>query len=137
VLHTWQFSEGQQFAAGDVLAEIETEKATVELPAEEDGILGRILVVAGEMSDVGAPLAVSRGVEEGDDAIEQALAQPCALSSENGEPDSPEANPDANAIGPASTDSSDSIVADEQHHKVGKTAGAESASTQRLFATPI
>lgn len=55
---SWSVKEGDTVAAGDCLAEIESEKAVVELEAEQDGVLGRILVQAGSETDVGAPIAV-------------------------------------------------------------------------------
>lgn len=43
----WLKREGEAVASGDVLAEIETDKATVELEADEDGILGQVIKPAG------------------------------------------------------------------------------------------
>lgn len=45
----WLKQEGEAVAAGDVLVEIETDKATVELEADEDGILGPVIKPAGSM----------------------------------------------------------------------------------------
>ena len=58
VLSTWLIDEGRPFLAGETLAEIETEKALVDLPAEQDGILGRVLAHSGDSVEVGAPIAV-------------------------------------------------------------------------------
>ncbi|MBM3487392.1 MAG: pyruvate dehydrogenase complex E1 component subunit beta [Alphaproteobacteria bacterium] len=46
-LARWHKSEGDRVAAGDVIAEIETDKATMEVEAVDDGILGKIVVPAG------------------------------------------------------------------------------------------
>ncbi len=46
-LASWLKSEGDQVEAGDVICEIETDKATMEVEAVDDGILGKILVAAG------------------------------------------------------------------------------------------
>src|SRR5690606_30401944 len=53
---------------GDCLAEIETEKAVIEFNAEQSGVLGRILVQAGEDTAVGTPIAVllAQGEKEAD-----------------------------------------------------------------------
>ena len=66
-LATWQKKEGDRVAAGDVLAEIETDKATMEVEAVDEGVLGRILVPAGsENVAVNTPIALL--LAEGEDA---------------------------------------------------------------------
>jgi pyruvate dehydrogenase E2 component (dihydrolipoamide acetyltransferase) len=54
----WARHEGDAYATGDVLAEIETDKALMELLAYDDGVLLQILVGEGESADLGAPIAV-------------------------------------------------------------------------------
>jgi pyruvate dehydrogenase E2 component (dihydrolipoamide acetyltransferase) len=44
----WKVKEGDSFAAGDVLVEIETDKATIDVEAQDDGVMGKILVSLGE-----------------------------------------------------------------------------------------
>ncbi|GMH52275.1 hypothetical protein TrRE_jg10291, partial [Triparma retinervis] len=66
VIGKWNLEEGASFSAGDVLAEIETDKATVDFDAQDDGVLARILVPAGQEVACGTPIAVS--VEEESDA---------------------------------------------------------------------
>ena len=66
-LSKWVKAEGDAVAIGDVLAEVETDKATVEMEAPEEGILGKILVPDGtEGVKVNAPIAWL--LEEGEDA---------------------------------------------------------------------
>jgi pyruvate dehydrogenase E2 component (dihydrolipoamide acetyltransferase) len=60
----WLRSEGDQVANGDVLAEIETDKATMELVARGDGILRKIFVGAGGTAPVGAVIAVIAAKDE-------------------------------------------------------------------------
>ena len=67
----WLKKEGDKIASGDVLAEIETDKATMEMAAFDEGILGKIYVVAGGKAPLGAALGVI--VEEGE-AIPEAPA---------------------------------------------------------------
>ena len=63
----WLKAEGDTVSSGDVLAEIETDKATMELEAIEEGILGKILSPEGsEGIPVNQPIAVI--LEEGEDA---------------------------------------------------------------------
>lgn len=60
----WLKKEGDKIASGDVLAEIETDKATMEMAAFDEGILGKIYVAAGSKAPLGAALGVI--VEEGE-----------------------------------------------------------------------
>jgi pyruvate dehydrogenase E1 component beta subunit len=58
-LSKWLKSEGDKITAGDVIAEIETDKATMEVEAVDEGTLGKILVPAGaEGVKVNTPIAV-------------------------------------------------------------------------------
>ena len=69
-LARWLVAEGQAVAAGDVIAEIETDKATMEVEAVDDGVLGRIVVPEGsEGIAVNAVIGVLLGEGEGDDDI--------------------------------------------------------------------
>lgn len=62
----WKFSEGESFSAGDSLAEIETDKATIDFEAQDDGVVAKLLVEAGSADiTVGVPIMVT--VEEEDD----------------------------------------------------------------------
>ena len=67
----WLKKEGDKVTVGDVLAEVETDKATMEMAANDDGILGKIYVTAGSKAVLGAALAVL--VEEGE-AVPEAPA---------------------------------------------------------------
>src|ERR1700760_3431387 len=55
---TWHKHPGDAVAVGDVLVEIETDKAVMEYEAYQAGILARILVPEGENADIGAPIAL-------------------------------------------------------------------------------
>lgn len=66
-LARWLKTEGDAVRAGDILAEIETDKATMEVEAVDEGILGKILIPAGsEGVAVNIPIAVL--VDEGEEA---------------------------------------------------------------------
>lgn len=58
VIANWLKAEGEAVKAGDTLAEVETDKATMEFEADADGVLGKILTPAGERADVNAVIAV-------------------------------------------------------------------------------
>ncbi|MFA6154043.1 pyruvate dehydrogenase complex E1 component subunit beta, partial [Mesorhizobium sp.] len=66
-LSKWLKNEGDKVVAGDVIAEIETDKATMEVEAVDEGTLGKILVAAGtEGVKVNTPIAVL--LQEGESA---------------------------------------------------------------------
>ncbi|MEN8195244.1 MAG: pyruvate dehydrogenase complex E1 component subunit beta, partial [Pseudomonadota bacterium] len=82
-LAKWLKNEGDQVSAGDVIAEIETDKATMEVEAVDEGILGRILVPGGtENVQVNQPIALL--LDEGEDAaaLEGAASAAPAVSTE-------------------------------------------------------
>ncbi|MDM9562040.1 lipoyl domain-containing protein, partial [Bordetella petrii] len=105
-LHQWLKREGDAVAVGEPLAEIETEKAIVEINAEQAGVLGRIVVPAGAASvPVNAVLGVLLEAGEDAAAIEAALAGHADAAAPAGaavEADSAVARPaDTPAPGPA------------------------------------
>ncbi len=64
-LAKWLVKEGQEIKAGDVIAEIETDKATMEVEAVDEGKLAKILVPAGtENVKVNTPIALIDGEDE-------------------------------------------------------------------------
>jgi pyruvate dehydrogenase E1 component beta subunit len=69
-LAKWLKAEGDAVRSGDVIAEIETDKATMEVEVADEGVLGRILVAAGsEGVAVNTPIAVLLQEGEGADAL--------------------------------------------------------------------
>ncbi len=66
-LAKWLVAEGDDISSGDVIAEIETDKATMEVEAVDEGKLGKILIAAGtENVPVNTPIATI--LEDGEDA---------------------------------------------------------------------
>jgi pyruvate dehydrogenase E2 component (dihydrolipoyllysine-residue acetyltransferase) len=65
----WTKNEGDQVKAGDVLAEVETDKAVMELVARGDGVLRKRLANEGDASPVGTLLAVIAAPDENIDSI--------------------------------------------------------------------
>ena len=84
-LAKWLKSEGDTIVAGDIIAEIETDKATMEFEAVDEGTLGKILVDEGtEGVKVGTVIAMLAG--EGEDASEiEAPVQDAAVEDTPGE----------------------------------------------------
>src|SRR5437763_1267245 len=76
-LAKWLVKEGDEVKSGDILAEIETDKATMEFEAVDEGTIAKILVPEGtDGVKVGAPIAILAG--EGEDAGKAAAAAPKA-----------------------------------------------------------
>src|SRR5437870_2962868 len=65
----WNKNEGDQIKSGDVLAEVETDKAVMELVARGDGVLRKRLANEGDASPVGTLIAVIAGADENIDSI--------------------------------------------------------------------
>jgi pyruvate dehydrogenase E1 component beta subunit len=78
-LAKWLVREGQTVKSGDILAEIETDKATMEFEATDEGIIGKLLVAAGtEGVKVNTPIAVM--VMDGESATVAPVASPAAAA---------------------------------------------------------
>ena len=93
-LAKWLVKEGDTVSSGDILAEIETDKATMEFEAVDEGIVGKILVAEGtEGVKVNTPIAVL--VEEGESAdaapAPKAEAAPAPAEAKSAPADAPAA----------------------------------------------
>ncbi|NMM46001.1 pyruvate dehydrogenase complex dihydrolipoamide acetyltransferase [Rhodospirillaceae bacterium KN72] len=124
-LAKWNVKEGDSVASGDVMAEIETDKATMEFEAVDEGVIAKILVPEGtEGVAVNTPIAIL--AEEGEDAADAvkeagdnapaAKAAPTAPPAASPEP--------AKAEAPAAA-------------PVQSAAPAPAASGDRVFASPL
>ncbi|MCZ8393922.1 pyruvate dehydrogenase complex dihydrolipoamide acetyltransferase [Achromobacter xylosoxidans] len=97
-LHQWLKQEGDTVAVGEALAEIETEKAIVEINAEHAGVLGRIVVQAGPASvPINTVIGVLLAPGEDAAAIDQALAENGAQAAKPAAATQPAATPAATA----------------------------------------
>lgn len=88
-LARWVKKVGDKVSAGDVLAEVETDKATMEVEASDDGILHLIVGEIGADLAVGTPIAVLRGKDEvvaGDYKPKSRLAASAPSGIERGAP---------------------------------------------------
>ena len=92
-LAKWLVKEGDEVKSGDILAEIETDKATMEFEAVDEGVVGKILVPEGaEGVKVGTVIATMAG-EGGEQAPAETAQQPKAEQS--APPAAPQAAPEA------------------------------------------
>ena len=97
IIAKWLIAEGESFTDGQAIAEVETEKALVEVPGEGDGVLGRYLAKEGSHVQVGAPIAVLTAKGEGAAEIEKAIADAGVSLA----PAAPEPTPAPAALTPA------------------------------------
>ena len=124
-LSKWTVAVGDAVRSGDVIAEIETDKATMEVEAVDDGILASIMVAEGS-EGVAVGTTIARLAEDGESLDDAAAAQvdaPAAVSA-----------PDAVAAAPAMPAAVGSPVA-----SLAVPVGAVVApvSTTRIFASPL
>lgn len=83
VIQSWVKKEGDHIKVGDVLAEIETDKALIEFDVDEAGILAKILAPEGQDVAVGAPIAVLFAEGESGVNIDALLAEEAGLAATN------------------------------------------------------
>ncbi|WP_420567549.1 pyruvate dehydrogenase complex dihydrolipoamide acetyltransferase [Thalassovita sp.] len=108
-LAKWLVKEGDTVQSGDLLAEIETDKATMEFEAVDDGVIGKILVADGsEGVKVNTPIAVLlEDGESADDIDTSAPAAPAAAAAEAAPAAAEGAAPSASAPAPAAPAAAD------------------------------
>ena len=58
----WLVSEGDNFNRGQIIAEIDRDKTTVELPALEDGVLKKIIIEEGQEINIGEDIAIFESI---------------------------------------------------------------------------
>ena len=129
-LATWNVAIGDAVRSGDVIAEIETDKATMEVEAVEDGVLAVILVEAGsENVAVGTPIA--RLAEDGE-AVDDVASAPAAVA-----PSPPVAEAKVESSAPAAPAPAATPAAVPAPASVAAAAPGPGISAPRLFACPL
>ncbi|MBY5932956.1 pyruvate dehydrogenase complex dihydrolipoamide acetyltransferase [Tateyamaria omphalii] len=119
-LAKWLVKEGDTVSSGDLLAEIETDKATMEFEAVDEGTVGKILVAEGsEGVKVNTPIAVL--LEDGESA-DDIGSSPAAAPA-------PEAAPAADAAG--------DVSAPAAAEKAAPAPAAPTKDGTRIFASPL
>jgi len=136
-LAKWLKKEGDDVAAGDVIAEIETDKATMEVEAVDEGKLGRILVPDGtEGVQVNQPIALL--LEEGEDASSLEGYTPKGgpvPAGESGAPEKGESKPAPQAAPATKPAETKAPSAPEPAKPAPSAPRAESG--ERIFASPL
>jgi len=122
----WKVKEGQKYSAGDVLLEIETDKATIDVEAAEDGILAKIMSPNGSKGiSVGFPIAIIG--EEGDD-----LSGAHALASE-----APKPHPQSKTAEEKAPEPKETPSLKEEPKPTATPSKTELPTGDIIFATPI
>ncbi|MDO5528923.1 MAG: pyruvate dehydrogenase complex dihydrolipoamide acetyltransferase [Paracoccus sp. (in: a-proteobacteria)] len=129
-LAKWLVKEGDSVASGDIIAEIETDKATMEFEAVDEGVIGKILIDEGAQGvKVNTPIAVLLEEGESEDDIGSA-----PMGGDAGEEK-------------AEAKSDDAPKGEDKQAESGKDAGEagsakaspapQSADGERIFASPL
>ena len=124
----WSVKEGDKVATGDVLAEIETDKATMEMESFDDGIMHKLLVGAGQKVPCGTPIALLLGKNEqppADGTLPPVAAKPVAAASAGAPASSGAATAVAPAIGSrtATSTSGSRVKASPLAKKIAASSG--------------
>jgi pyruvate dehydrogenase E2 component (dihydrolipoamide acetyltransferase) len=121
-LTRWLKKEGEAIKAGDVIAEIETDKATMEVEAVDEGVLGKILVGDGtENVKVNAPIAVL--VDDGEAVPAEAPVAPTPAKAPEAAAPPPAAQPAASKQQPAASPA--------------PVANGHAGAGDRIFVSPL
>jgi pyruvate dehydrogenase E2 component (dihydrolipoamide acetyltransferase) len=127
-LTRWLKKEGDTIKAGDVIAEIETDKATMEVEAVDEGVLGKILVNDGsENVAVNAPIAIL--VDEGE-AVPSGAAAPAAAPPASDTRGQKPAAPAPKAAEPPAP-------APQAAPAAAPASNGHDAAGERVFASPL
>lgn len=133
----WNVKEGDAVSAGDVIADIETDKATMEMSAYDDGTIAKILVGEGESVNIGTAIAVL--AEEGEDPKSvsgggKAKGENAAKKkdAESGEPDTR----GGTAVSEKKDDEADT-ARDRSTDKAPASRGHERGENGRLRISPV
>src|SRR5690349_1749680 len=116
-LSRWLKKEGEAVRAGDVIAEIETDKATMEVEAVDEGVLGKILIADG-----------TQGVK---------VNEPIAVLVEEGEAVAASAPPPARPAPPAPTASQQTAPATPAPPPAVRSGNGHDADQERIFVSPL
>jgi pyruvate dehydrogenase E2 component (dihydrolipoyllysine-residue acetyltransferase) len=137
-LAKWHVKEGDAVRSGDLVAEVETDKATMEIEAAEDGVIEKLLLAEGtDHVPVNHPIALLR--------VEDEVAPPAATKAEP-KPEAAASRPEAAPRAPSEAPIAPSLTADatpeavlhriaEQIRRDGRSRGGDGGA--RIFASPL
>ncbi len=131
---SWNVQEGDSVSAGDVLGDIETDKATMELQNFDDGVVAAILLGEGETVSVGKTIVVL--AEEGEDV------EKVREDARTGKNESAESSESSSSKQKESSESTDSSSDSKQPEKAASASTTSVGSTSdgsggRIFVSPL
>ncbi|MCA0330951.1 MAG: 2-oxo acid dehydrogenase subunit E2 [Actinobacteria bacterium] len=129
ILAAWNVEPGKPFAAGDVVVTVETDKAVVDVEAEADGVLLRVLADAGATVEVGGPIALLGVAGEQVDDVERVLAE---LGVEGAEPAAVDEQ-----VAAAPEEASEAAVSPAPPAAAPGATAPAPAGGGRVFASPL
>jgi pyruvate dehydrogenase E2 component (dihydrolipoamide acetyltransferase) len=137
LLVRWVKNEGENVNKGDVLAEIETDKATVEVESSASGVVRKLLVEAGTIVPIGDPIAIVGTADEKIDApaagaAPKAEAKPEAKQTTDDKPQTaaapqPKPEPAPASSSPSSSESSSAVQ--------GQSSGVKASPLAKKIAS--
>lgn len=128
----WAVKPGQKVRSGDVIADIETDKATMELQTFDDGTVASLVVAEGQQVPVGTVIMML--AEAGENAADQAGSQPqargAAANARSETPPAPAARAGTTTVVPPPPAAAP-VPTDNGHHAAGPSIN------DRVFASPL
>jgi pyruvate dehydrogenase E2 component (dihydrolipoamide acetyltransferase) len=133
----WLKSEGDKVSMGEPLAEIDTDKATMEMQALGNGVLRKILIQAGESAPLGQPIAIIGEADEDISALlEQATSGATAAKETGTQP--PEVENDGRAASPPELQTPPAETSKTAASGNGAQATkSEASGNDRLIVSPL
>jgi pyruvate dehydrogenase E2 component (dihydrolipoamide acetyltransferase) len=137
-ISTWHKKPGDAVAVGDVLVEIETDKAVMEYEAYQAGTLSEILVPEGQNADIGSPIALlDDGSGSGSPAPTVAAAQPSAAERAEPAPAAPAASASPGSAPAASASPGSAPAAATAPDAAAAPAAVNGNGGARQLASPL
>ena len=131
-LAKWLVKEGDEVNSGDLIAEIETDKATMEVEAVDEGVIGKILVFEGQESiKVNQPIAV---LLEKDESLSDLVIE----KNVKDEPNEviKETKVEISDVVVLNNELKNKLLSEEENLKINYNL-SKSSNSSRLFATPL
>lgn len=129
---SWNVKEGDAVNAGDILGDIETDKATMELQNFDDGTVAAILVEPGQSIEVGKPIILL--AEEGEDPAEVKSGFSAGGSSSKKKS---EGGDDESSTSTATAESDDDEEDRSKNGRATSNGAPDRDSGERIFASPL
>ena len=130
-LARWLKKEGDKVSMGEPLAEIDTDKATMEMQALSNGVLRKILINEGESAPLGQPIAI---IGEPDEDISELLKTASAPKPEKAA-EAPQSQPESDAA-PAAEEQPQEVETPEPTHSISGD-GQKPRTDGRVLISPI